>query len=237
MKITTTKILGNLYRKIKTVSINIETKKQLGLDELDAVIKELDVKRKLLQFKLSKEEIEKLPHYSDEIEFYKDPKPRFFSRAWRQQRKINKHPDKKVRVIMKLNNNKWIQIWVLEKRKGFRIYNGTYIFDYRAKMEFLDGTAFYFFHQDLPVSIGWRINTDKAKQMIIDGNLTEVPLALNPSSLDESQDSEVVTQVFESNKIQKWVKRIFIINIILGLFIFVDFMVDVYGSGIFGNLK
>lgn len=58
-------------------------------------------------------------------------------------------------------------------------------------------------------------------------------MALNPTTLDESQGSEVITQIFESNKIMKWVKRLFITVIILFIFVVINFLVSLYGSGIF----
>ena len=235
MKIQINKVTGGFLKKVKKIDVEIESKEDLTLEELEATLKELQIKRDVLAYNLDLDEVRAFPNVKREN--YPPPKVKSWRKKWAFRRK----PETKVRVLMMLNIGKWVDIYVQEKRKGFRFLGGTYIFDYRTKQFMENGEVFYFFHQDCPTSITWVMLIDKFKQMVKEsaekGNIPimKAPMSLNPTNLDDSQGSEVITQIFESNKIQKWVKGILIGVVIVGIFAILTFILAVYTSGIFSE--
>ena len=222
--------LKKLFKKIEKTK-----KEKLKADKLTKVIyKDRVLNSDLISIKDFDKQ--KFYYQADDRNYFSDSKG--FIRRYFDRRKRRKHPDKVVLIRMEMNNGQYKEFIVIEDDKnGFKHGGKKYIFDLDAKYYVLDSNIWaYDYHESLVLPVKRTIPVNRIKSLMEHSNITEVENAINPITLERFIKSEIAQGILQGATIGKLFKVILILLIITMIVSGVDFIVDMFDSGILQDL-
>lgn len=141
-------------------------------------------------------------------------------------------------IHMELRNGFHIQFIAKIRQNEFSYDKGTYIidddlkyYDMSAKMWSLD------YHQDIAVPVLRKVPVSKIKKAIETKGITDIDTAINPITLKQFIESEVIQKVMkgeEMDKVFKFLKFMLILNVLISA---VTAIVILQSSGILAGLR
>lgn len=183
---------------------------------------------------------------------------------WKKREEMRKNsPDKIILIRMEMNNGFFREFLAVEDIGSFIYKKARYVLDMEQKYYIIERNLWaYDFHESISLPIRKKIrpteevetllNTieeayrkplspkvpvNEIKKLIESSKVVDVENSLNPSTLRQFTDSEVIKQVLQGAMLGKIFKIMFVLIIIILIFVFLDTIVSMYASGVFDKIS
>jgi len=208
------------------------------------------VKKKLKLFKqkeqIKKEKFKKKEQLKKEKAFTKSiydvmkVKGRFPFNIFSRIRKLKDRfwPQKTLLVNMELSNGLHKLFWVSIERNKFEFQKGTYIIDNELKYYNLGARTYCLdYHQELAFPVQRRIDVNQLKKIVTMEGITDVDTAINPLTLKQFIESEVIQKVMRGADMDKVFHFMKAMLVYVAIVTTILLLIYVQSSGILEGLR
>lgn len=167
-----------------------------------------------------------------------DRKKKGFRRSKKDLKLRYNRPESVVLIRMQMSNGTEREFLTIEQEKGFSIGKKfQYVFDTTTKRYNVDSDIWvYNFHEKISISLKFEVDINEVEHLIKKKHTTEVYASLNPRSLKQYLDADVIRQALASTALATLFKVMLILVIVGVVFLLILIIINLWGFGVFDKI-